>query len=69
MSTQIVVTESRGIKIGTNHYALGDTVTISDQDARICIDNGWAKDADTGEIGDRVEGVKKLKPEKTGQKT
>jgi len=42
----------------------GDTITVDDETGQYLVDNGWAKNADTGEIGEREGGPATLDIEK-----
>ena len=42
----------------------GDVKTVDDESGQICVDNGWAKNVETGEIGDREGGPVTLNVDK-----
>lgn len=61
---KIEIVEEGGIKEGINHRQCGDICSIDYDLATAYINAGLAKDAETGEIGERVEGVSKVKIDK-----
>lgn len=54
---QIEFVEERILLDGVEYYA-GDVKTLEDGLAQTCIDNGWARDKASGEIGERVPGAR-----------
>ena len=66
---KIEILEKGGIKEGVNHRQCGDICSIDSDLATQYIEAGLAKDADTGEVGERVEGVSKVKVNKVESPT
>jgi len=54
------VIEPNGFKHGGEVFEFGDV--RSHIDGEYFINLGWAKDAETGESGERIEGVSKVQP-------
>lgn len=48
------------VRIRSGDYNEGDKRTFEDDEAAIYINAGWAKDAATGETGERVPGAKPI---------
>ena len=61
---KIEILEKNGIKEGINHRQQGDICSIDADLARVYIDAGLAKCVETGEVGERIEGVSKIKIDK-----
>lgn len=61
---KIEILEKGGIKEGVNHRQKGDICTIDENLANAYIEAGLAKCVETGEVGERVEGVSKVSLEK-----
>jgi len=61
---KIEILEKGGIKEGVIQRQLGDICSIDHDLATAYIKAGWAKDIETGEVGERVEGVSKIKIDK-----
>lgn len=61
---KIEIIEENGIKEGINHRQKGDICSINAGLAKQYIDAGLAKCVETGETGERVEGVSKVKVDK-----
>lgn len=57
---RVEITEER-LKLGRQDFVKGDVKTFDKDIGDMIVDNGWGKDADTGETGDRKPGAKKLK--------
>ena len=55
---QVEFTET--VRIRSGDYHEGDKRTFEDHEAAIYINAGWAKDAETGETGERVPGAKPI---------
>jgi hypothetical protein len=51
------------IKHHPYYLAAGDIVTVPDDVGEILVGNGWAKNVDTGEIGEREGGAVELEIE------
>lgn len=60
MLKQIEILEEGGIKEGVNHRQQGDICSIETKLADVYIAAGLAKCVETGEVGERVEGVSKV---------
>lgn len=58
---KIEILEEGGIKEGINHRQKGDICSIDEELATAYINAGLAKDAETGETGERIEGVSKVR--------
>lgn len=61
---KIEILEEGGIKEGINHRQQGDICSIDEKLATAYIEAGLAKCVETGESGERVEGVSKVKIDK-----
>lgn len=59
---KIEVVEAAGFMDGLIKREFGDI--FSTEQGQYFVDLGWAKNVETGEVGDRVEGVSKIKPNK-----
>ena len=57
---KIEILEEGGIKEGVNHRQCGDVCSIDKALADAYISAGLAKCVETGEVGERVEGVSKV---------
>lgn len=62
---QITFVEEGGVKIGRLQFEKGDTFSFPKAEADQYIAAGWAKCTETGEIGERVAGHKKMKVDDT----
>ena len=58
---KIEILEEGGIKEGVNHRQCGDICSINEELATAYIQAGLAKCVETNEVGERVEGVSKVK--------
>lgn len=65
---RIEITE-RVLKLGHNIYYAGDVKSFPKAEADEYIRLGWAKDAETGETGERKPGAVKLRPDAVVQET
>lgn len=65
---KIEITEET-LRDGTALYSKGDVKTVDDERAALWISLGWAKDAATGEQGERKPGAQAVQPDKVTQKT
>ncbi|MCJ8293352.1 MAG: hypothetical protein MJK15_03005 [Colwellia sp.] len=61
---KIEILEVNGIKEGIVHRQCGDICSIDKDLANAYIGAGLAKCVETGEVGERVEGVSKIKIDK-----
>lgn len=57
----IEILEEGGIKEGINHRLKGDKYWANENIGQAYVDAGLAKNVETGEVGERVEGVSKVK--------
>lgn len=60
---RVEVTEAGGIKDHPYYPAEGDIITVPEVYADRWIACGWAKDAVTGEQGERIPGARKINPD------
>ena len=63
---KVEVTEERLLD-GTTEYVAGDIKTLPDDKAALWISLGWAKDAETGEQGERKPGAAPISPDQVSQ--
>lgn len=65
MKKRIEVVEPKGFLDGAIPRELGDIFTS--EQGQYFIDLGWAKCCETGDCGERIEGVSKIKPDNVVQ--
>lgn len=58
---RVEITEETGVKLGRMQFMLGDVVSLDRDLADMVIEQGWGKDVETGEQGDRKPGSVKIK--------
>ena len=62
---RVEITEEPYIKYKGQKYFKGDIITH--EEGQLFQDLGWAKDPDTEETGERIEGVSRIKPDNITQ--